>query len=287
MPRRSIDYHTPGHLNVIDFNTGKLAAAPSLPVICANFRHYRIASGMDQKEAAERIGVNKNSVSSWETGRTRPDINFIPAICRELNISPYELLGIRDSAPIPSARETALLETYRKLDDKYKSHVDQIVASALQLYEMNNVPELFSIGLKSFRLAAGPSVNFYDITDNETVYLHNSPFLSRADALYIVSGDSMEPDYHNGDKVFVEHLSGSAALRFGEIGAFCIGNETYIKKYEEDGLYSMNPNYAPMLFDEEAAPVYLIGRVLGIVDPDLEATPEEIRLYMQYSDPEG
>ena len=60
-------------------------------------------------------------------------------------------------------------------------------------------------------------------------------------------------------------------------------NETYIKQYREDGLYSLNPDYAPMLFDGESASVYLIGRVLGIAGPELDATPEEIRLYLSAS----
>ena len=283
MPRRSIDYHTPGRLNVIDFDTGEVVVAPSLPVICANFRHYRIASGLEQKELAKRIGVNRNAVSSWETGRTRPDINLIPAICRELEITPYELLGMQDPNQPQSPREKALLESYRRLDERYRTHVDQVVVSAVQLYEREYIPQLFPIPLKAFRLAAGPSVNYFDITDIETVFLHDSPYRHRADALYIVNGDSMEPDFHNGDRVFVEHLSDGAGLRFGEIGAFCVGNETYIKQYREDGLYSLNPDYAPMLFDGESASVYLIGRVLGIAGPELDATPEEIRLYLSAS----
>ena len=124
MPRRSIDYSVPDGLQVIDIKTGKPAEESSLPVICRNIRHYRIASGMEQKEFAERIGVHKNAVSSWETGRTRPDINLIPSICRELSITPYELLGINDDRAkqaLPKRAE-ALLRSYLQLEEKYKSH---------------------------------------------------------------------------------------------------------------------------------------------------------------------
>ena len=74
----------------------------------------------------------------------------------------------------------------------------------------------------------------------------------------------MEPDYHNGDLVLVERIPDAPSLSPGEIGAFIVGNETYIKRYEEDGLHSLNPAYPTMHFDEEAS-VYLIGRVLGIL----------------------
>ena len=44
-----------------------------------------------------------------------------------------------------------------------------------------------------------------------------------------------------------------------------INNETYIKRYEKDGLHSLNPDYPVMHFDDEQS-VYLIGKVLGVFD---------------------
>ena len=62
--------------------------------------------------------MHKNAVSSWETGRTRPDINLIPSICRELSITPYELLGINDDRAkqaLPKRAED-LLRSYLQLE---------------------------------------------------------------------------------------------------------------------------------------------------------------------------
>ena len=282
MPRRSIDYSTPGNLKKIDPKTGKVVDAPTLPIICANFRHFRIASGLEQKEIAERIGVLKNAISNWETGRARPDINLIPAICRVLNITPYDLLGMPEDKPMLAARSEKLLKDYELLDDKYKNHVDTVVQSLLNIQEEERIPDLHEIELVPFSLAAGTSNNFYDITNTETVYLHDSGYLSRADCLFSVNGNSMEPRFHNGDYVYVERFPKAAPLSYGEIGAFCFGNETYIKQYEEDGLHSINPSYPTMRFDEDGASVLLIGRVLGIVDSALIATPEEIRVFCKY-----
>ena len=56
-------------------------------------------------------------------------------------------------------------------------------------------------------------------TEAETIYLHNSPLLHHADGVYKVNGDSMEPTFHDGDMVLVEHIPDGNALRYGEIGA--------------------------------------------------------------------
>ena len=90
----------------------------------------------------------------------------------------------------------------------------------------------------------------------------------------------MEPTFHDGDMVFVEHIPTGNPLQFGEIGAFTIGNECYIKEYQPDGLHSHNGNYPIMRFDGDAASVFLIGRVLGTVDANLFASNQEIKRYL-------
>ena len=100
----------------------------------------------------------------------------------------------------------------------------------------------------------------------------------KADSIFRVNGDSMEPYFSDGQDVLVQRLGGCSGLSFGEIGAFIVGNETYIKKYEKDGLYSFNPRYPAMHFDNEQS-VYLIGRVLGVLDPSGYAKQEDIERY--------
>ena len=280
MSRRSIDYSAPGYVNVIDIKTGKFVEAPALPVVCASIRHNRIVLGLEQKELAARLGVHKNAISSWETGRTRPDLSLIPAICRELGITPYELFGMKEPEVLYTPREERLVSNYRKLEEKYRKHVDTMMQSLVQAQETDNVPELYEIAFQPTRLAAGPDAAIRDITEAETIYLHDTPLLHRADYLYQVNGDSMEPTFHNGDIVFVEYIPHGAPLQFGEIGAFAVGNECYIKEYQPDGLHSHNKRYPVMRFDDDAS-VYLIGRVLGQVDSGLIASDQEIRRYLK------
>ena len=122
----------------------------------------------------------------------------------------------------------------------------------------------------------GDPTEFED--DAETVYVYNSPTVSKSDFIFQVNGDSMEPDYCSGDEVLVKKLSDTCEMGYGDIGAFIVGNEMYIKKYEQDGLHSLNPKYPVMQF-EDTESVYLIGKVIGILAPGSYAKEKEIESY--------
>ena len=89
----------------------------------------------------------------------------------------------------------------------------------------------------------------------------------------------MEPEYHDGDLVLVRRIPDAPELKEGEIGAFIVGNETYIKEYREDGLLSLTPKYDVIRFSDEGS-VYLIGRVIGVLSPESIATEADVKRYL-------
>jgi SOS-response transcriptional repressor LexA len=70
----------------------------------------------------------------------------------------------------------------------------------------------------------------------------------------------MEPDYHDGEKLYVKKAE---RIRHGEIGIFTIRNECFLKEYGEAGLISKNPRYTDIPGDED---VRLVGKVVGKVE---------------------
>ncbi|HRU99439.1 MAG TPA: S24 family peptidase, partial [Ruminococcus sp.] len=82
----------------------------------------------------------------------------------------------------------------------------------------------------------------------------------------------------DGDLVLVEKYPGCPELQYDEVGAFMVGNSTYIKIYEEEGLVSFNDKYDTMTFTEYDN-VTLIGRVLGILEPASIASKRDIKRY--------
>ncbi len=80
-------------------------------------RKYREMCGLSQKELADKIGVSNSRVSNWEQGINRPDADIIAEICRSLNVSPSDLLGVHLSPDDWSEQEKKVIQAYRNKPD--------------------------------------------------------------------------------------------------------------------------------------------------------------------------
>lgn len=79
-----------------------------------------------------------------------------------------------------------------------------------------------------------------------------------------VRGISMEPELHSGDRVLIRR---QPDLENGQLGAFIVGDEGFIKRYrpEDDGIHlvSMNPIYPDMVFTGDAInSLKIFGKVI-------------------------
>ena len=285
MPRRSIERPTKGSGNVIDMKTGKAVERPALPVLCERIRFYRERAGMEQKTLAKLIGVTGNAISNWENGRGRPDINLLPDICRALNVTMYDLFDMEDPGIRYSAGEQIFLDQYKQLSPGHRMAVDQMVDTLLKVQIAESVPLIRRLTFYQKSLAAGVGDPSEIDDEGQPIFLYASREVDRADCVFTVNGDSMEPEYHNGDMVLVSRIPDAPDLQLGEVGAFIVGNETYIKVYREEGLESLNPKY-PIMHFHDAESVYLIGRVTGILDPKQVAAAQDVDKF-QMLHPEG
>ena len=265
--------------------TGKAVERPALPVLCERIRFYRERAGMEQKTLARLIGVTGNAISNWENGRGRPDINLLPDICRALNVTMYDLFDMEDPGIRYSAGEQIFLDQYKQLSPGHRMAVDQMVDTLLKVQIAESVPLIRRLTFYQKSLAAGVGDPSEIDDEGQPIFLYASREVDRADCVFTVNGDSMEPEYHNGDMVLVSRIPDAPDLQLGEVGAFIVGNETYIKVYREEGLESLNPKY-PIMHFHDAESVYLIGRVTGILDPKQVATAQDVDKF-QMLHPEG
>ena len=60
-------------------------------VFFANLKKYRLAKNLTQERAAERLGVNSQTVSRWECGTTLPDVLMLPEIARLYGVTVDDL----------------------------------------------------------------------------------------------------------------------------------------------------------------------------------------------------
>ena len=279
MPKRVFDRSTSYESRVIDMHTGKPVPAETKPMICDRIRHYREKLGMEQKALAAMVGVTANAVSNWERGRARPDVNLLPNICEALRITLYQLYGLDDPSVKYTTVEDAFMENYRQLTPGHQYAVRAMAQNLLQVQQAEARRKIHKLTRFEHQLAAGIG-DPNEFEDAGTpLYVYDDPLTCRADCVFTVNGDSMEPDYPDGCMVLVKRISDSGELTPGGIGAFMIDNETYIKEYRPDGLHSLNPAYPVMRFSDEDS-VYLIGRVMGVLSPESVATEADVKRYL-------
>lgn len=217
-------------------------------------------------EALEECGVSVGigAVSKWERGVSVPSAYQLLAVCRVLNIGSGLEYFCEKLSLNPEGQR--LLGDYRELlisSGKYRPRA----VSHLSYRDMPVSCLPASAGTGSF-LDSG---NFEMVSFPETAIAAGAEFGIR------VSGDSMEPVYHDGQIVWVKECR---ELRLGEVGIFVYEGSGYIKIYDEQEpedkeeytdvygvvhmqpvMVSCNKNYPdkPVMPDSEFR---IIGRVL-------------------------
>ncbi|MEY8495801.1 XRE family transcriptional regulator [Lachnospiraceae bacterium 29-91] len=234
----------------------------------ARIKNARENIGMSQSELATAIGIKPSSgvISNWERDLNKPDAEKIVKLCDILDISASFLLDYYGKSTFevrPS--EQNIIEKYRSLDNYGQETVSYIldreirrVQQIRETTEYNAEPAAHIYPYLGKIACAGTGFYFDDIpTDTIEV-----PYVEGADFIIGVSGESMKPDYHDGEKLYVRKVE---YLRNGDIGIFTIGNECFLKELGEDGLISRNKDYDDIPGDEK---VRLIGKVIGKVEKD-------------------
>lgn len=236
-------------------------------------RTRRKAKGLNQEELGSMVHVGKNAVGAWESGRSRPDLSSVPVICKALEISIEDFFGIRKKQIASTSQiPDDFIIRYESLNDYHKQVVLHEMDALLKLQEKPEKKKRDFIRLyrNDLSACAGPSFSIGE-SSGESVWIEKTPLTVQADEIIFVNGNSMEPEFHNGDQVLVQH---SASVRPGEIGIFTNGDAGYIKVYQRDGLHSLNPAYATIHF-HEGDEVRCVGKVLGIAEKELFAREDE------------
>lgn len=83
-----------------------------------NIKTVRELRGISQKDFAKMINSKNTTVSNWEKGLTRPDVDTLAIICKTLEVSADDLLDISvDDFDCITKPEQSLLANYNKLND--------------------------------------------------------------------------------------------------------------------------------------------------------------------------
>lgn len=252
---------------VVAFNRAKYGK-----VIRAN----RQKQGLSQPQLAAILQTSKNYVSNWELGKARPDMNIIPQLCEALGICISEFFGVHSDLDQLTTEQRLHIRRYVQLNTRDQAVVEALTDSLLRMEEADfrqHCQDAFLYLFHNNNVAAAGTLNMLgDDVDGEYEFLRRDEDTDRADEIITVTGDSMEPTFHDGDDLLIEHCE---TLEYGEIGIFIINGEGFVKEYREGGVYSHNAEAYPFRKFHPGDDVRIVGRVLGRVTGELRPTEEE------------
>ena len=254
-------------------------------------KEVKSARKMTNDELSERTGIPGGTLSKILAGISEtPKFCNIVAICEALNCSlDYIVYGLEENKNnyTLTDEEIEMIEDYRALDPRGQETVTALIesegayapraermplrkgakilsqeplSSRLAAAYASNSNGLARIPLPLFELpvSAGPGVAL-DYDDADTIMVRDTTRTREADFALRISGNSMEPRYHDGDILLVQEAH---TLEYGELGIFILDGCGFFKVYGGDRLYSLNENYGDILL-KDFEDVRVAGRVIG------------------------
>ena len=251
-------------------------------------KELRIEHKLTQLALAQQLNVAQSAVANWESNNRMPDFVMMNKIADYFNVSLDWLTGNSDyrdldnlvstlypewkkgenylpSKEYPKCEDVNLLNKYHSLDKHGKKIVDLVLDEECErcstgidlddaaLIMINYIDAPVSAGL-------GDILNDYEDTSKVSVPLTKES--RKADFVLKVDGDSMEPEFCDGDFVLVRQ---QPVIDEGQIGIFDVDGKGYIKKLGKSRLISLNPNYSDIVLNEYTD-FRCFGLVLGTTD---------------------
>ena len=222
-----------------------------------------------QKDFANNIDVNEKTVSAWKRNNSLPPADKLSNISDYLGISlDYLITGQEKSSPNLSADEQELISYYKALPEKEKIRLISRAETLAEMYSSANDQvkepdpmQLIPTYYISNRVSAGIGEYLEDYEQGKTVYVPDTSESRKADFVLTVSGDSMEPKFHDGDNILVRS---QPTVEVGQIGIFDVDGEGYIKKLGDNQLISLNHKYPNILLKDRYFKCF--GLVLGTTE---------------------
>ena len=228
---------------------------------------FRKSAGFTQDELAKRLNTTKQTISRYEKGDRKANQDMLFELCDIFGVSIDDFFPSQNEAL--QAPTTSPIQTiYDQLEDDRQKKVVTYAERQLneqneektKINEVSEVIQLYSYDYYDHPASAGTGQYLNDVRVEQI----ELPVDIDADFVIPIKGDSMEPDYHDGDLVFIQT---SVDLNDGVIGVFNYNGDAYIKQLvidkEQAYLHSLNPAYKDMPITPETD-FRIIGEVVDL-----------------------
>lgn len=244
-------------------------------------KEARENQGLTQTELGKIVGVTGSAITNYENETSHPkepimykliealkvDANYLfqdcvklPKEANDVTLAEYEHIKkyrlISTHSPDGASVVDTVLDREYAIAEKLREQKEQL--EKVQRMNIEVSEELIPLRLWAYygKIACAGTGFIFDDIPSDTVQAPDA----NADFIIGVNGDSMEPDYSDGEKLYIKKVE---RINPGEVGIFTVNNECFLKEYGKDGLVSRNKKYDDIPGNED---VRLIGKVVGKVE---------------------
>lgn len=236
-----------------------------MQIIAENITHFRKQRGITQKELAKEVGITASTMTDYMKLRSAPSFGVIQKLADYFGVKKSDIdttFKEESTNSLPDAPDSLTQQIMDKVVQLTPPNQKIVLRTSEELLESQNEEEtkinevsevisLYQVEVVS-ETAAASGFNYgfgYDDTDRETIEVDERP--PRHDIATKVSGDSMQPDYQDGDILYL--VDKGLTTYNGDLAVIAYGDRSYFKKiYTENGrlrLVSLNDKYEDIILD--------------------------------------
>jgi XRE family transcriptional regulator len=233
-------------------------------IMADNIKRLLSAKGLNPRQLAIALDFKYTTVNDWVNAKTYPRIDKIEMLANFFNVSKSDLVENKNkematTSPVQAIYDQLTPPRQAKALTYLEKQLLEQNEEETKINEVSEVIQLYSYNYYDHPASAGTGQYLNDVRVEQI----ELPIDVDADFVIPIKGDSMEPDYHDGDLVFIQT---SVDLNDGVIGVFNYNGEAYIKQLvidtEQAYLHSLNPKYKDMPITPETD-FRIIGEVVG------------------------
>jgi putative transcriptional regulator len=232
----------------------------------SKIKRARSAKKMTQLQLSEVVGVNRASIAQYETDTFVPPINTLKKIADACDVDMLYFFDDEDASKNQIVK--------KELKNNFEKYAHLIPAE----YSLKNVVFLS----KSDMLIGAGSEGAYDLDlfNKETKIAVDRSFIKGLDPknlkLFEVVGDSMQPEYDEGDLAIVDMVNFRGDfIKIGGIYVVRVGDVVYVKRVEflpkgAIKLISLNSKYGDLYPHKEGYEYEILGKVCGKIKLEIQ-----------------
>lgn len=233
----------------------------------AILKSLREEKKLRQSDLADFLEISQQAYQRYENGTSEPNGDGFVKLADFYKVSTDYLLGrtkikaMAGTTPAEqldvTAAEQEIIRRYAEFPEELRLLLLDTIRKLVGLPEVPEDTRPVIVFTRCHRMKASAGAGFDLENDDEwrEVRIYDCQEAHDADFAVEVDGDSMEPDYHDGEIVFVKLVD---EVPVGSVGLFIHDGKGYIKERGEKCLISRNPDY-PDIHGE----CCVVGAVIG------------------------